>query len=269
MALPLLCASCCACVELIWNLIRFRVSILVLLGTDSFPIDYACAVGHSEVPPFLTRPSQHLVHSRLNIRAFIFTTVIHASDPHHSKVVLSCCTMPVSRSTVISDLPCEILQKVALCLPRTADVFHLSLATRYLRASLTDPVLFKRRLSLAEWDVESWEEEDRDRVETEATGEIQARSDRWMRIDHIHSRVHELFVEGSSSRAIAPHTSPMILSGQGSHNGPNKSLRGIASEQRDGTAELGQKILWLANVGRLLPAVIMHHRKPIYCPQAS
>lgn len=177
--------------------------------------------------------------------------------------------MPVSRSTVISDLPCEILQKVALCLPRTADVFHLSLATRYLRASLTDPVLFKRRLSLAEWDVESWEEEDRDRVETEATGEIQARSDRWMRIDHIHSRVQELFVEGSSSRAIAPHASPMILSGQGSHNGPNESLRGIAVEQRDGTAELGQKILWLANVGRLLPAVIMHHRKSIYCPQAS
>ncbi|EIM86202.1 uncharacterized protein STEHIDRAFT_122155, partial [Stereum hirsutum FP-91666 SS1] len=98
-----------------------------------------------------------------------------------------------------------------------------------------------------------------------------------MRIDHIHSRVQELFVEGSSSRAIAPHASPMILSGQGSHNGPNESLRGIAVEQRDGTAELGQKILWLANVGRLLPAVIMHHREhnliqltsPLFSPARS
>lgn len=176
--------------------------------------------------------------------------------------------MPVSRSTVISDLPCEILQKVALFLPRTADVFHLSLATRYLRASLTDPVLFKRRLSLEGWDVESWEEEDGDCCESEATDDMQARSDRWMRIDHIHSRVQELFVEGSSSRAISPHVDPPALDGQRSGNNLNDFLRTIADE-RDGATELSQRILWLTNVARLLPAVIMHHRKLVSWPQRS
>lgn len=176
--------------------------------------------------------------------------------------------MPVSRSTVISDLPCEILQKVALFLPRTADVFHLSLATRYLRTSLTDPVLFKRRLSREGWDVEAWEEEDGDYGEREATGEIQARSDRWMRIDHTHSRVQELFVEGSSSRAISPHVHPPTLDGQGPDDNLNDFLRTIADE-RDGATELSQRILWLANVARLLPAVIMHHRKLVSSPRSS
>lgn len=166
--------------------------------------------------------------------------------------------MPV----VISDLPSEILQNVALYLPRTADAFHLSLATRYLKTSLTDPVLFKRRLSYAGWDVQSWEEEDEDHGETEATGDVQRRSDRWMRIDYVHSRLYELFVEGSSTSAIGSFVAP---STDGQASDLYVFLSGIPS---DDAAELGQKRLyqWLSDVGRLLPAVIVHHRKPIYSP---
>ena len=86
---------------------------------------------------------------------------------------------------MLPPFPPEIIVEIALYLPLTEDVITLSLTSHAVRGAVSTPVLFKARLLLQGWDIDTWQDED---DKAQRSGDWK----RWMRIDHIHSKTLQL-----------------------------------------------------------------------------
>lgn len=80
----------------------------------------------------------------------------------------------------MDSLPPELLQKIAILLPLTSDVFRFARCSRYLRSTLDDPVLFKARL----WDQNA----------PEPAADVSPKL-YWCHLEHKHSKLHALLTD--------------------------------------------------------------------------
>jgi hypothetical protein len=96
-----------------------------------------------------------------------------------------------------SPFPPEILCEIALHLPHTEDVIALSLTSHAVRAALSTPALFKARLLLQKWDIDTWQAED---DQAQLSGDWK----RWIRIDYVHSKTLQLLEEASAGGLSHP-----------------------------------------------------------------
>ena len=104
-----------------------------------------------------------------------------------------------------SPFPPEIIYEIALHLPHTEDVIALSRTNHAVRGALSTPVLFKARLILQGWDIDTWQDED-DKAQRSAHWK------HWIRIDYIHSNALQL-LEDASTGGLSP---PLVDSGPSS-----------------------------------------------------
>ncbi|THU86567.1 hypothetical protein K435DRAFT_363661 [Dendrothele bispora CBS 962.96] len=139
--------------------------------------------------------------------------------------------------------PDELIQAIALHVPFTVDLFSLSLVNKRFRNCLTDPVLFKWRLQENGWDVGLWEKDTRVGSDGLPVDDRQRRSNRWFRIDYIHSRTEQLLDQA-------------IADGEGGIHFP----WGARDDSGLPTVKNGSMTLrWLENLACVLPAVVHHH----------
>ena len=92
---------------------------------------------------------------------------------------------------MLPPFPPEIIYEIALYLPLTEDVINLSLTSHAVRRAISTPVLYKARLLLQGWDIDTWQEED---DKAQRSGDWK----RWIRIDHIHSKTLQLLEDASA-----------------------------------------------------------------------
>ena len=92
---------------------------------------------------------------------------------------------------MLPPFPPEIIYEIALYLPLTEDVINLSLTSHTVRRAISTPVLYKARLLLQGWDIDTWQEED---DKAQRSGDWK----RWIRIDHIHSKTLQLLEDASA-----------------------------------------------------------------------
>ena len=112
-----------------------------------------------------------------------------------------------------SPFPPEILCEISLHLPHTEDVIALSLTSHAVRAALLTPALFKARLLLQNWDLESWQDED---DKAQSSGDWK----RWLRIDYIHSKTLQLLEEASAD-GLSPRSVELLSPQPGIRNIPD------------------------------------------------
>ena len=89
-----------------------------------------------------------------------------------------------------SPFPPEIIYEIALHLPHTEDVIALSRTNHAVRGALSTPVLFKARLILQGWDIDTWQDED-DKAQRSMDWK------HWIRIDYIHNKTLQLLEDAS------------------------------------------------------------------------
>lgn len=104
---------------------------------------------------------------------------------------------------MIPPLPPEILYEIALHLPHTEDVITFSRTSHAVRRALSTPALFKARLLLQGWDIDTWQDED-DKAQRSVDWK------RWIQIDYIHSKTLQL-LEDASKGGLSPSLTPKLF----------------------------------------------------------
>ncbi|KAI0043980.1 hypothetical protein FA95DRAFT_1597671 [Auriscalpium vulgare] len=164
-----------------------------------------------------------------------------------------------AQSTQCAGLSADLFHEIALFLPTTRDVLALSLANSLVHSALASTSLFKRRVQLHGWDTETWERED---ALSDGAGPL-TRLQRWMRIDHIHTRTEQLFdsamVDGYFDVIMRP------VSGAAIGHMLSSQVDSFTVDSEDfgdnvpPVFDLERAAGWLARASDVLPMIIVHN----------
>lgn len=159
-------------------------------------------------------------------------------------------------------LPAELLEKIALHLPSTIDVFNLASANHFLQSHLIKSVLFKSRVAEDGWDLGHWEDVDNVDALVDSLSSHGRNLMHWKYVDHMHKQAQRLLDQSVSYEQDSSEypqlcwwsTWDTFLFDAGDTEPPS------TAQWAQGNVIDGRKAcIWLYGMGPPLTQIVTHH----------